>query len=395
MVQATKLTSSPISQNNIILPPKLSEPETQLEYAGNSIKSNLTKTLKSMVKKFDVLSPTVDDLKHPITLHEPNLTTIEPNEPNIPQVISTTVPAQPPSPPPASPPIPTDLQSEIKPQSHTSAPSSKAPELAPEQITAEEPATIDLVVLPPLSQTENQASNEPPPPTYLHPAQGSAPPPNELTAIPAAFSGNTAPKYNGGSDVQSVSKMKLFGYFLLGFLLNFLFLIPTVLWLALKSKVGTKQKFVAYLVGFVSSLLIGTFFNGMLTQFISQKLTETIPSLAYVPQTISAVYPELQTSASVYYEKEFTNGAEISTSTLTVNVTSQEPLDSNMYKQIGILACDALANRNESFDRVAVSQIGKKKVFIFTIDTFATIDQTCLEWYGGLPPVLPDTSILN
>ncbi|HNQ16484.1 MAG TPA: hypothetical protein PKJ26_01300 [Candidatus Woesebacteria bacterium] len=259
------------------------------------------------------------------------------------------------------------------------------------------PQTQPLVlnVMPPLSQTENQASNEPPPPTYLHPVQGSALPPNELTAIPAPFSGSTAPKYNGGSDNQSVSKKKLFGYFLLGFLLNFLFLIPTVLWLALKSKVGTKQKFVAYLVGFVSSLVIGAFFNGILTQFIGQKLTETIPSLAYVPQTISTVYPDLEASASVYYEKEFTNGAEISTSTLTVNVTSQEPLDSNMYKQIGILACDALANRNESFDRVAVSQIGKKKVFILTIDTFATIDQTCFEWYGGPPPMLPDTSILE
>jgi hypothetical protein len=392
MAQATKPTSSPISQNKIILPPKLSEPKTQLEYTGTSIKKSLNKTLKFMVKKFDVLSPTVDDLKHPINIREPNSTTVGPTEPSIPQVVSTAVPAPPPTPPPN----PTDLQSEIKLDSPTSSPPDKVPEIAPEQIVkTPSPATIDLIVLPPLSQTENQASNEPPPPTYLHPTQGSAPPPNELTAIPSPFSGSTAPKYNGGSNSQSVSKMKLFGYFLLGFLLNFLFLIPTVLWLALKSKVGTKQKFVAYLVGFVSSLVIGAFFNGILSQFIGQKLTETIPSLAYVPQTISTVYPDLEASASVYYEKEFTNGAEISTSTLTVNIASQEPLDSNMYKQIGILACDALANRNESFDRVAVSQIGKKKVFIFTIDTFATIDQTCFEWYGGPPPMLPDSSILE
>lgn len=395
MAQAAKPTNSPISQNKIILPPKLSEPKTQLEYTGTSIKKGLKKTVKFLVKKFDVLSPTVDDLKHPITIRETNSTTVRPNEPNIPQVISKTIPAQPPTPPVVQQSNPTDVQSEVKHDSPTDIPPSKAPDLATDQIATEEHTPIDLVVLPPLSQTENQTSNEPPPPTYLHPVQGSALPPNELTAIPAPFSGSTAPKYNGGSDNQSVSKMKLFGYFLLGFLLNFLFLIPTVLWLALKSKVGTKQKFVAYLVGFVSSLVIGAFFNGILTQFIGQKLTETIPSLAYVPQTISAVYPDLEASASVYYEKEFTNGAEISTSTLTVNIDSQEPLDSNMYKQIGILACDALANRNESFDRVAVSQIGKKKVFILTIDTFATIDQTCFEWYGGPPPMLPDTSILE
>ncbi len=254
---------------------------------------------------------------------------------------------------------------------------------------------LALNVLPPLSQTENHTTNEPPAPTYLQPAPGANPAPNTPTPIPAPFSGTTAPKYTSDSNNQSVSKRKLFGYFLLGFLLNFLFLIPTVLWLALKSKVGTKQKFVAYLVGFVSSLVIGAFFNGVLTQFISQKLTETIPSLAYVPQTISTVYPELEASASVYYEKEFTNGSELSTSTLTVNVSSPEPLDSNMYKQVGILACDALVNHNESFDRVAVSQTGKKKVFIFTIDTFATIDQTCFEWYGGPPPILPDTSVLE
>ncbi len=258
--------------------------------------------------------------------------------------------------------------------------------LSPSKEDSQPPQKPTLNVLPPLSQTQNQATQSSTPLAYLQPVPGAAPPPNSPSPIPAPFSDTPTPSYPSTSDSSTVSKKTMLGYFLLGFLLNLLFFIPVILWLAFKSKNGTKKKFLAYIAGLISALVVSSTLTNILTPFFTEKLTETIPSLGYVPQRLSSVYPDIEFGASVYYEKDITNGAEISTSSLTVTTSSTTPLDPNMVKQIGILACDAIADHNETFDRVVVSQLEKKKVLFFTVDTFVTVDQTCVEWYGGPPP---------
>ena len=253
----------------------------------------------------------------------------------------------------------------------------------------------ELNVLPPLSQTQNQATQDSTLLAYLHPAPGAAAPPNPLSPIPAPFSGASVPNYSAGPEDTSVSKKKLVSYFLLGFLLNFLFLIPTILWLAFKSKNGTKKKFLAYIIGIIGSFVIALLLSGILTPFFTQKLTEAIPSLGYVPQRLSAVYPDVNFGASAYFQKEISNGTDVSTSTLTVTATSTEPLDPETVKQIGILTCDALADHNESFDRVTISQTKIKKFLFLKLNTYITADQTCLEWYGGDAPVMLDFPALD
>lgn len=402
MVQATKPTNSPISQTKIILPPKISEPKTQLEFAETTIKKNLKKTLKFIVKKLDILSPTVDDLRHPIVMRDQNLTAPGSNEVAVPL-----------------PPGPVNSQSEIKLHSPTKvvtpspsravtqtqssdsaqtlAPAvtqtpSQAVTLSPSPAVTLSPSKgdsppaqqVDLNVLPPLSQTENQNSNEPPPPTYLHPAPGAAPPINPLTPIPTNISNPSAPQFDPSANNQTVSKKKLVGYFVVGFLFNLLFCVPIVLWLALKSRNGTKQKFLAYLIGVFGSFIIMAGLN----YFLIKLVTTNNPSLTYIPVALSNQFPDMKfgTTFLFYNSISIDDGSNNPIKKISINVSAPTNLSPEMFKQIGTTTCRLLEEHNESYSSVIVNQVGKKSILFFKIDTSINAEQTCQEWYNQPPP---------
>ncbi len=216
----------------------------------------------------------------------------------------------------------------------------------------------------------------------MHPAPGAAPPINPLTAIPTAPSSSSAPQFIPNTNAQTVSKKKLVGYFVVGFLFNLLFCVPIILWLALKSRSGTKQKFLSYLIGIVGSFIVMAGLN----YYIMQLVTTNNPSLAYIPTALSNQYPSMEFSTSIFFQQDLTGENTESVKTLTVNVSAPTNLSPEMFKQIGTTTCNSLNEHGESYNNVVINQVEKKSFLFFKLDAFVGVGQTCQEWYSQPPP---------
>lgn len=248
---------------------------------------------------------------------------------------------------------------------------------------------VELNVLPPLSQLAGETP--PPAPANLQAAPGStpsvAPPVPETTA---SASSDAPPPYTGGANTSQVSKGKLVLYFCLGLFLNFLSFLPVVLFLALKNKVGTKQKFIAYLIGIGAAMLLGITLETVLRPVLMQFVGETFPPLAYMPPLLQQSFPGTEFGANVYYETSVEAGESQKHGSITISVLNNPNLTSEDVKQIGVLTCQLTAERGDYFDQVAVSQVRQQKIFILTMDYSQTVSQTCDEWFRQPAPTFPE-----